>query len=51
LLSTASIFVYLTIHLLGKKNKKKIILNINLILSGFELSSDSIRFPRPCALV
>ena len=37
---------------IGKKIlKKNIILNINLILSGFELRSDSIRFPRPCASV
>ena len=33
---------------IGIKILKKNILNINLILSGFELSSDSIRFPRPC---
>ena len=35
---------------IGKKIYKNTILNINLILSGFELSSASIRFPRRCAL-
>ena len=35
---------------IGKKLYKNSILNIYLLLSGFELSSASIRFPRPCAL-